>query len=1017
MHALPQLVPNRVQSALARVTGLVWRREAALTVEATEARAEHVTLAAGKRLGRRVVGAGEAWGRLYDQRWVRVVVPKESRGEGWWLEWRDQGEATAWVEGKAFFGFDVAHRYVELPAGTREVWLECYCCQSAIWHPAATGLAAAGSVCDGAWLVRRDDEAWGAMHDLQVLFELMMQERAGVVPTRHAGGLTPSGWQPSMERASPLFRHLLHGLDAAVDALDRDGVGAVRVVLAGVYARARHPRPPLRAVLTGHAHIDLVWLWTEAMGEAKAVHTFATANRLLATYPEFRFAYSQPASYEAVGRRAPGLWAETRAAMARGQWEATGAMHVESDTLLACGEALARSFTLGQAWFQAERGAPAKLTWLPDVFGYAGCLPQLMRLAGAEWFFTTKMTWNAINRFPFSSFVWRGMDGSEVVAHVTQAVGYNNDVRLEQLKANALGHQQAAVHPELLHPAGFGDGGGGPTAEMIERARRIGALHDGPAVAWGQPEAFFARLARRRGALPVWQGECYLEYHRGTLTTHGDLKAAFRGLERALQAREAVAVARGETVDLGAVWRRLVFAQFHDYIPGSSVPEVYAEGIADLRAQTVAQEAAVRAALGDGDGKKAGSEEAWFNVLPVPWRGWVADEDGRARWLELPGLSGGRAMEAERAPAVVEGRGRLLRNERVEAEIGVDGGLARLVVDGRAVELRAGAGVPVVGPDRPANYHAWDIDRQALDLLEPWPGKPRIEREEGDGTRAVVAVFWPERGRSSLVTRYVLEAGASCLRIEVEVRWQEAETLVRLPFATGYQGHMARFGSPFGSTLRNAHLGAPAAEAQWEVPGSRWAAISHDGERDGLWLATEAKYGFSARDGVLGVTMLRSALMTGFESRGVASPRGLLREEMRSAGAYSDQGYAVIRLAVGRYDATAVQAEHPAVLAETLFTTPVVYRGAAIAAPAGYAGPEGGESLVPAWALPTGDGTWVLRLHEVGGQAGEARLRLGAGWRARPVDLLQRPLGKALGADGGMKFRPYQIVSLLVERG
>jgi alpha-mannosidase len=142
-----------------------------------------------------------------------------------------------------------------------------------------------------------------------------------------------------------------------------------------------------------------------------------------------------------------------------------------------------------------------------------------------------------------------------------------------------------------------------------------------------------------------------------------------------------------------------------------------------------------------------------------------------------------------------------------------------------------------------------------------------------------------------------------------------------------------------------------------------------------------------------------------------------LREEIRSAGAYSDQGYAVIRLAVGRYDATAVRAEQPAVAAETLFTTPVAYRGAAIAASAGYAGLEGGESLVPAWALPAGDGAWVLRLHEVGGQAGEARLRLGAGWRARPVDLLQRPHGRALGGDGVVRFRPYQIVSLLIERG
>jgi alpha-mannosidase len=199
------------------------------------------------------------------------------------------------------------------------------------------------------------------------------------------------------------------------------------------------------------------------------------------------------------------------------------------------------------------------------------------------------------------------------------------------------------------------------------------------------------------------------------------------------------------------------------------------------------------------------------------------------------------------------------------------------------------------------------------------------------------------------------------------------------------------------------------------VPGSRWAAIGHDGERDGLWIATEAKYGFSARDGVLGLSVLRSPLMTGFESRGVASPRGLCRTPATSE--FSDQGPALIRLAVGRHDIAAPQAEQPAVLADTLFTRPLSYVGAAVAAPSGFAGLEGGSTLIPAWALPAGsNGSWILRLHEVAGQAGEAQLRLGVGWRARPVDLLQRPLGRSLGPDGRVRFRPYQIVSLLIAR-
>src|SRR5690606_24282775 len=186
------------------------------------------------------------------------------------------------------------------------------------------------------------------------------------------------------------------------------------------------------------------------------------------------------------------------------------------------------------------------------------------------------------------------------------------------------------------------------------------------------------------------------------------------------------------------------------------------------------------------------------------------------------------------------------------------------------LEVLPGAGLPHVAPDRPAHYDAWDIDRQALDLAKPVGGKPVVRVESRRGPRASIVVRRSISRESSLVVRYSLEAGAGVLRMEIDLDWHETETLMRLPFPTNYRGQLARFGAPFGSTLRGAQPGAPANEAQWEVPGSRWAAISHDGEREGLFIVTEAKYGFSARDGVLAVTLVRSPRMTGFESRGVA---------------------------------------------------------------------------------------------------------------------------------------------------
>jgi alpha-mannosidase len=1000
---LLQLVPNRVDAALRRLQDSVWSGRVALAVDATTPTVEHRTLAAARRSPLRPVAPGSAWGRLYDQRWCRLRLPAGSAGR--YLEWQDQGEATLHVQGAPYYGFDVAHRRVALPGGGREVWIESYCCQSAIWHPDATGLAERGSVFGGAFLVRRDDLAWAAWQDLQCLFDLMMhlRSRQQPVPPRE---LSRFGQQPAVDHATPEYRVLLHRLSGAIDAYDTAGLAALRAALARIYREFRDARSMVRAALTGHAHIDLVWLWPESMGEAKAVHTFATMNRLMSLYPEFRFAYSQPASYRAVERRAPALAAAVRNRIRSGKWQPTGALDVESDTLLPCGEALARSFLLGQAEFRRIGGAPSKLLWLPDVFGYSGCLPQLMRLAGVEWFFTTKLTWNAINRFPYSSFVWRGTDGSEVVAHVTQNAGYNNRLDLAELKANADGHAQAGVHPDFLHPTGYGDGGGGPTEEMCERARRLAALAGTPGLAWEQPEAFFARLAQKRRELPVYQGECYLEYHRGTYTTHGDLKAAFRGLERALQVREAAAVATRTAPDLTAAWRRLVFAQFHDYVPGSSVAEVYATGVPELQGLAAMQLAAAGLALGG----KSGDWQA-FNPLPQTWRGWVrAPGRNKSVWVELPPLAGAPLQSAAAGPSAAAAQGRTLTNDRVRAEIGTDGWLHRLRIDGLDVALTGPSARAVLYPDLPANYEAWDIDHHSLALGRPVTGRARVRIEAAGPECAVLAVERPLGEASTLTLRYVLQAGEAVLRIEAELDWHEQHTLLKLHFPTAYRGSQARFGTPFGSVLRGQQPGTTTVEARWEVPGSRWATVSNDGEREGLALITEAKYGFLARDGELTVSLLRSAQITGCDDHRYAAPRGLSRHQ--PASPFTDQGRHLIRLAVGGYNLEAPTELQPAALADVLFAAPVVYRGAPCSA--GLLGVTGAPTLVPAWAMPLTARSWVLRLHEAAGQQGQAGLRLAPGWHARLCELDGRVRLRRSAAR--ISYRPYQIVSVRLER-
>jgi alpha-mannosidase len=1001
-----QLVPNRAEAALRRVRELVWREPRPVAVTGTAPGKTHRSLVEARRASRTVVRPGEAWGRLYDQRWFRLALPAERPGAGpRYLEWRDQGEATLWIGGEPYYGFDVAHRRVALPPGVRTAWVEGYCCQSAIWHPDATGLSPAGSVFTGVFVRARDDTAWAAAQDLQVMFDLILAVRADQSPHPPAE-LARFGPPPPVAQATPLYRRVLRLLAAAIDALDLLGLPALRVRLAAAFAELRTRAPQVRAVLTGHAHLDLVWLWPERMGEAKAVHTFATVNRLMEIYPEFRFAYSQPASYRAVERRAPGLAGAVARRMRSGQWQATGAMEVESDTQLPCGEALARSLLLGQAEFRRLRGVSSRLLWLPDVFGYSGCLPQLMKLAGVDWFFTTKLTWNAINRFPYSSFLWRGTDGSEVVAHVTQNAGYNNRLDLAELDANARGHVQSDLHLEFLHPTGYGDGGGGPTEEMCERVRRLNALAGTPALGWDHPEAFFARLARHRRDLPVYQGECYLECHRGAYTTHGDVKLAFRRLERALQVREAVAAATGDAPDLTGPWRRLVFAQFHDYIPGSSVAEVYAEGLPELRQLAAEHSAAATQALT----QETGDWQA-FNPLAQPWRGWV-HAPGRPRvWVDLPPLASGPLAQPHASPGPATVKGRRLANDRVQAEIGADGWLRRLVVDGRELLLTGPAARAVLYSDRPANHDAWDLDRPTLSLGAPVRTKPRFKHTTIGAARAELAVTRRLGQASSLTLRYVLMAGEAVLRLEADVEWRERHTLLKLHFPTAYRGLNARYGAPFGSVLRGQQPGASAVEAQWEVPGSRWAALAHDGERAGLAVITEAKYGFAAREGELTVSLLRSARITGCDDHRYAAPPGLSRHQ--PASPFSDQGRHVIRLAVGSYDAGGNAELHPAALADTLFTEPVVYRGPPRSA--GLLGVRQAPTLVPAWAMPLDSQAWLLRLHEVSGQRGEAGLELAPGWSARRCELDGR-VSAATRPTSRIAYEPYQIVSVRLTR-
>jgi alpha-mannosidase len=1013
-NPLPQLVPSRLRRTRALVDALLYERSTELPVLGGSLNVVPVGLAAARRQRLRRVVAGERFGPPgggWHQRWFRVAIPPAPRAERGrrGLHWRCQGETTVYHRGVPWAGLDVAHRSCPLPDASAELWLDCSTWQTGLWLGRADErIDAYGLRFDGCALRVRDALAWRVRTALEVLEQLVhaLAAREGIAITTGYGHAAP------LESCSPLLRRLLGGLDHACDAFAAGGLRALERSLAALARTLPAEAWQPVAGLCGHAHLDLVWLWPELATERKGVHTFATQLRVLERYPEVVFVQSQPALYRAVARRAPALWREVRSQIRAGRWEVVGGFEVEPDTTVPCGEALARSLVIGQRSIGELRGTPSRVCWLPDVFGYSTCLPQILRLGGVEAFFTTKLNWSAVSKFPYTSFVWRGSDGSEVLAHLCPTT-YNGRVEVAELIDAARAHRQADVHAELLLPTGFGDGGGGMTETMAERARVVRSLAGVPRARWTTVEAFFRRLAGVRPRLPVYQGELYLEYHRGTYTTQAECKRRYRAAERALQAREAVrAATRRGPID-EADWRRVLFAQFHDAVPGSSIGIVYAQLNAELAAIADRQLAAAHAELGAGRGA---ARLSLFNPLPLPRRAvvevprsphgsWCASDgtpppaqaSGRRRALvavSLPPL-GALSLRAggprQRAAAAIAATADRLDNGLVAARF-ARGALVGLRIDGRPLELAGAAGFALFH-DQPANFDAWDIDHYTLDTGRRVAVSLRLSVVERGAVRARLRGTAAIGARSRLTVDYVLDAGARLLRVEVEVDWRESNRLLKFLLPTGYRGRWARYGTPFGSIQRPQLGGVAADEAMWEVPGSRWAAVTHE-NGEGLAVCTAASYGFSCRDGELGVSLLRSP---------------------KQPDPQADMGVHRIACAVGRYAPRTRGTELATAAEAEALDAPVLLGGGSGPAPP-FAWEELG-SLVPCWVAPLARG-YVIRLHEVSGGAGLARLRFTRPPRAVDlVDFMDRRIGRVRRISRhavAIAYRPYQIVGLRV---
>ena len=373
---------------------------------------------------------------------------------------------------------------------------------------------------------------------------------------------------------------------------------------------------PVTVTCIGHTHIDVAWLWRLKHTREKSARSFSTVLRLMERFPDYVFLQTQPQLYAYIKQDYPDIYAQIHERIREGRWEIGGGMWLEADCNLTSGESLVRQFLFGTRFMREEFGVESTYLWLPDVFGYSWALPQILRKSGFKTFMTTKISWNQFNRMPHDTFKWRGIDGSEVLTHFITTPDdweeansffytYNGLISPQTVKGAWKGYQEKEVNQELLLSYGYGDGGGGVNREMLEMRRRLETMPGLPNVQTGRADDYFDRLHQTVDEtdryVHVWDGELYLEYHRGTYTSQAYNKRMNRKLELLYRETEwlgalAVVAAQGlEPLPAGAAeqgWTIILRNQFHDIIPGSSIKEVYEDSREEYaQAMSIATEA------------------------------------------------------------------------------------------------------------------------------------------------------------------------------------------------------------------------------------------------------------------------------------------------------------------------------------------------------------------------------------------------------------------------------------------
>jgi alpha-mannosidase len=693
---------------------------------------------------------------------------------------------------------------------------------------------------------------------------------------------------------------LRYSLNDCVNFFDAGGDAAItkaRAAIKGVLAK-RNGDTSHTLSAVGHAHIDTAWLWPLRESIRKCARTFSTALDYMDRYPEYVFVCSQAQQYAWMKELYPDIFARIQKAVKRGQWEPVGSMWVETDCNLASGESIVRQIIHGKRFFKEELGYETRDVWIPDVFGYAAAMPQIMRKAGCDYFLTQKISWNQFNKFPHHTFLWEGIDGSQIFTHFPPTDTYNGDTssfELAKNNRNFLEHDRAT---RSLIVYGRGDGGGGPTIEMLEKARRLKDFNGLPKLQLEKAISFFEKAEADAKDLPVWVGELYFELHRGTYTTQARNKRFNRKSEYLLHDAEffdavtlALAPNRKEhaadperavydvtnlgkkrvhthRAGLDRAWKLVLLNQFHDIIPGSSINWVYKDSDKDYEAIRVLGESVRDSGISTLtsliDTKKFTSPVLISNTLGF----------ARREVIDLPGGTPIQVEVPSCGYSVIERKDKILRSTdtpvtatKTTQGITLENGLVRMKINAKGQltsvydlkanreALAAPANVLHLHPDIPNQYEAWDVDVFYRETDSVIDGIDKLELVESNPLRATVKLS-RSFGKSHLEQSIILRAGSARIDFPTKVDWQETRKILKVAFPVAVRAMNATYEIQYGHLDRPTHVNTTWDIARFEVCAQKWVDMSEPGY--GVALLNDCKYGHDTRGNVMRISLLRA---------------------------------------------------------------------------------------------------------------------------------------------------------------